>query len=163
MLDFGPLDAIFGERIPVARPAMWRMDVDPSEHTRDEIELAIRARDIARDQIGVFIAKEYPRFLFRVDYMIEGGIIKISLPELMPASYGYVIKISEFNSDPGMKCIRRACGELLERHNAPRIFREAMWREVRERYRKQAQGIFNYEMDRMTGRVKRVIPDELRH
>lgn len=135
-------------------------DYDPT----DRPEVIARAKfdaEYAKHRIGVHVEDKFHGYIFKIGYDSANGIIRISLPDLMPASYGYTVMIAEFDSDPSLKCITRACGELLERHHLPQRYRADLWREAQQKYAMQARGVFEYEYDRHRNRFVKVLPAEL--
>lgn len=157
MMDYARVFSLSGQ----SRPAISRIDADPREHTAAEIAMARRDEQTAM-RVGAHITSHYPNVLFRVAVDSPNGIIRLFHP-LLPAKWGYTVHLREFNSDPSMRCITRACGELLERFNIPRgAYRRELWQEARERHWRTAAGIFPRVYDPSTKRMKTVIPDELR-
>lgn len=136
-------------------------DYDPTDHP-DEIRQAFSDAEYAKHRIGVHVAGLHRGYIFRVVYDSRNGVILISLPDLMPASRFYIVKIAEFDSDPSLKCITRACGELLERHHLARgRFNADEWHQAQAKYARQARGIFDWEYDRVRNRFIKKIPEEL--
>lgn len=75
-----------------------------------------RMMEIAR-QVGEAINRFYPNHYFYV--RVEKGCVLISNPTLT-GNYRQVIHLKTLASDPGMACVKRAAGEILERFNVPR-------------------------------------------
>lgn len=57
---------------------------------------------------------------FMAEVSHRQGLVTISIPTLMGNGACYAVHIKSLHSDPGMKAIRNACGELLERFRLPR-------------------------------------------
>lgn len=80
-----------------------------------------QAADIAlTKQIAAVIEFHYPGHPWFVNVSHEDGIVQISLPALMGPRWKHVVHIWRLKSDPGMRSIVRACGEILERFGLPR-------------------------------------------
>jgi hypothetical protein len=133
---------------------------DASEHTPDEADRA--ARDmVAAKRIGEVLEKHYPGHYMRVEVDSEGGIARVIHP-LLPPSWCYVIHLADLKSDPGMRTVMRAGGELLERFNIPRTrYNRDRYREASTKHAKLARGIYDLEFNIDTGKVRRHIPDAL--
>lgn len=71
-------------------------------------------------QIAETLERHYPAHPWQVAVSHAQGVAMIKLPILMSATQQYVLHISSLKSDPGLKSVVRAGGELLERHNIPR-------------------------------------------
>lgn len=67
-------------------------------------------------QIGEKLNKHYPGHLWavKVDSERSGGIVTIQ-NFAVSFKYGYVLKLSRVQSDPDLKCVLLAGGEILER------------------------------------------------
>jgi hypothetical protein len=145
--------------VPIGTP-LWRADTS-SDNTLEEQQQAVRDITIAK-RIGEHLDSHYPSHKFRVDVDSPQGIAKISHP-LLPKRWFYVIKLSELFMDPGLKCVMRAGGELLDRFNMPRgRFNRDLWREASTvTYANLKHGIFELEYNAKTGQVRKVIPDAL--
>lgn len=136
----------------------WHADTE--DKTADEQRRALGDVELAK-KIGAFIESVYSGHWPKVLVDSEGGIIVLQ-HLLLPPRMGYIIGLSEFNSDPGMKCILRGWGEILERFNMPRgrISRE-QFRQARNDYRDISNGNYRIELNMATGRLKTVIPTEV--
>lgn len=78
--------------------------------------------DAANEQltkaIGRKLAATYPGHPFGVMAEIEHGIVKIALQGF--TQWPYVLHIDTIKGDPGLNCVVRAGGEILERLKMPR-------------------------------------------
>lgn len=89
--------------------------IEPVEgHKLADLELATRA-------VGL-LAEHYPGYRWRVWLHDDeqGGVMNVFNMDMCAAlfsnrMYGYVLKLSRVYSDPGLKCVIRAGGEILER------------------------------------------------
>ncbi len=140
--------------------SLWRTDVGPnstaSERNRAAWDLSLAKR------IGEHLEKKYPLHHFETYVDGAGGIAQIKLP-ILPAGWGMVVKLSELNGDPGMRCIDNAAGELLERLNLPRgrLDRDR-WREASTvTHRRLKHGLFDLQVNLKTGVARTVLPPEL--
>ncbi len=70
--------------------------------------------------ISEVVERHYPGHPWFIKVMHAQGVVLISIPLFMGATNQYVVKIHDLKSDPGMRCVIRACGEILERYNIPR-------------------------------------------
>lgn len=76
--------------------------------------------------IARHIEAHYPGHAWKVGVSHREGIVRISIPLFMGSVNFYVIKISDLKTDPGLKGVTRACGEILERCGIARSgFRES--------------------------------------
>jgi hypothetical protein len=70
------------------------------------------------------LERHYPGHRWRVNADHAQGIVTVQLQYLDAvrrwANYGYLLKIANLKSDPGMKAVVRAGGELLERYGLSR-------------------------------------------
>ena len=62
----------------------------------------------------------YPGHLWGVGFDEDGGVVNIVCetvqhPLMTNAQYAYTLHISRFATDPDLKCVMRAGGEILER------------------------------------------------
>lgn len=139
---------------------IWHADTSPEQTAQ---ERARELNDVAlAKKIGEHIERHYPGHWPRIEVNSEGGVIRLFIPHLLPANWGYTIKLSEFNSDPSMKCVTRGFGELLERFHQPRgrISRDER-RQAAKDYASISRGVFPIELNMKTGRVRKVLPAEL--
>lgn len=99
------------------------------ENNSDEgIEDPVAKADLAlARRIGEVLQFHYPGHAFMVQVMHGQGIATINIPILM-GQWQHVIKLYDLKSDPGMKSVVRAAGEILERYKMPRQgFSMAEW------------------------------------
>lgn len=79
------------------------------------------AADLAiTKKIGAKLEQHYPCQPWLVEVDSAQGVAFISLPIIMRRNQRYCLHLSTIGSDPGLRCVVRAGGELLERHNVPR-------------------------------------------
>lgn len=86
-------------------------------------------------QIAVKLNQHYPGYMWGVDAVHKTGIVQI---QLMGANmkYGMELHISDINSDPGLRGIVIAGGEILERNGLTRgKFNEDKWRSAPRDFR----------------------------
>ena len=88
---------------------MW-IDDSPAQYQR-EIDLAKRVADV--------LHSHYPKHLWGVNADLRGGIIQI-LNMRLSGRWGFVLKVTDVESDPTMKTVVRSGGELLERYQMSR-------------------------------------------
>lgn len=82
-------------------------------------DLAVRDLFVT-NRIAEAIESWYPGHFWAVKVSHASGVVLISIPALMGMSNQYVIWLRDLKSDPGLKCVMRACGEILERFKMPR-------------------------------------------
>ncbi len=70
-------------------------------------------------RVGEHLEIHYPGHPWRVECPVGQGIVRIQLPIFM-RRYWMVIKLHELDTDPGLRSITRAGGEILERYQLPR-------------------------------------------
>ena len=76
--------------------------------------------------VGLKLTQTYPGHPFGVVAEVEHGIVKICLQGF--TQWPYVLKIDTLKSDPALKSVVKAGGELLERLRMPRTgFSMADW------------------------------------
>lgn len=81
-------------------------------------------------QIGEVLEKHYPGYMWAVHANTEGGVADIHNLALH-GLWGFRLKLSKVMSDPSLKCVVDAGGELLERYNMKRgKFNEDHWRDA---------------------------------
>lgn len=79
------------------------------------------ARDLAlTKRIAETLERHYPSHPWMVEVNHAQGVAFISLPIIMRNNQKYVLHTDKFLSDPGLRSVIRAGGEILERHNVPR-------------------------------------------
>jgi hypothetical protein len=71
-------------------------------------------------QIAEILERHYPSHPWMVEVSHAQGVAFISLPIIMRRNQRFVLHIDRLKSDPGLRSVVRAGGELLERHNVPR-------------------------------------------
>ena len=72
------------------------------------------------------LIEHYPHHDWAVflDSEKTGGIVKIQNYDVTGTVYGYVLHLADLFSDPDLKCVVRAGGEMLERANVRRGWKE---------------------------------------
>ena len=85
----------------------------------DDLALAKRITDK--------LEKEYPGYLWGVLFNEEGGVVQIvnesvQHPLRTNELYAFTLYLKRFDTDPDMKCVVRAGGEILERARLDRRF-----------------------------------------
>lgn len=66
------------------------------------------------------LERHYPGHPWLIEASHKQGVVMISIPIFMGWKRKYVIHISALKSDPGMRHVVRAGGEILERFKMPR-------------------------------------------
>ena len=85
------------------------------------------ANDEMQKHIGTALARFYPGHPWAVMSEIEHGIVKIAIQGFV--QWPFILHVATLKSDPGLKSVLRAGGELLERLKMPRHgFSVADWR-----------------------------------
>lgn len=141
------------------RPAWSKIWWDGDE-TEEEKRIA-RLQNKYAAELATVINREYPGCLFIVEPNFKGGIVRIRHP-LLPAKWGYTLFLRQLYSDPSLKCVVDACGELLERFNLPRgRYRRDVWSEARQKHWRTAAGIMPRKVDPKTGKSTAYLPPEL--
>lgn len=69
--------------------------------------------------VGGMLNSHYPGHAWYVEVNHKQGVVMINIPVLM-GQQRYVVKLHTLKSDPGMRSIVRAGGEILERYRMPR-------------------------------------------
>lgn len=71
-------------------------------------------------RIAETLERHYPSHPWMVEVSHGQGVAYISLPIVMRRNQKYVLHTNTLASDPGLRAVVRAGGEVLERHNVPR-------------------------------------------
>lgn len=71
-------------------------------------------------RIGEIVERHYFGQPFSVKVSHEQGVVQIQIPILMGAENWWCVHIDDLANDPDMRCVVKACGEILERYNIPR-------------------------------------------
>lgn len=79
-----------------------------------QADVALTAR------IAAVLERHYPSHPWMVEVSHAKGCAFLSLPIVMKRNMKYVLHIDALKSDPTLKAVMRAAGEILERHNIPR-------------------------------------------
>jgi len=88
----------------------WR-EVEEDRRAQHDVDMA-RA-------IGDKLTEHYPGHPWFVEVDSIGGLVHISIPVLMH-NWRFNLKLRELASDPGLKLVVKAGGEILERWQVPR-------------------------------------------
>jgi hypothetical protein len=83
-----------------------------NEHAAADMRIA--------EAIGETLFSHYPGHVWQVHVDSKQGVAFIKLAVLMRGGWKYILKLRDLNSDPGLRCVIRAGGEILERFNIPR-------------------------------------------
>lgn len=95
-----------------------RVRYDPSGTEGDDPHAA---RDLAlTKRIAQVLERHYPSHPWMVEVSHAQGVAFISLPIIMRRNQRFVLHTDRLASDPTLRSVVRAGGELLERHNVPR-------------------------------------------
>ncbi len=83
-------------------------------------EVETEAEDLKMSaEVGEKLHKHYPGWAWAVHANTTGGVVDIWNPAL-DMKYGFRLHISDINSDPLLKCVIKAGGEMLERFKMAR-------------------------------------------
>lgn len=88
------------------------LDVENDQHVAADLALTKRIADV--------LERHYPSHPWMVEVSHAKGCAFVSLPIIMKRNQKYVLHINALKSDPGLRSVMRAAGEILERHNVPR-------------------------------------------
>lgn len=79
------------------------------------------ARDLAlTKRIAAVLEAHYPSHPWMIEVSHAQGVAMISLPIIMRMNQKFVLHTDRLTSDPSLRAVVRAGGEILERHNVPR-------------------------------------------
>jgi hypothetical protein len=70
--------------------------------------------------VAEVVLRHYPGHAWAIDVPPGQGVVNISIPLFMGYINKWNIPVSMLKSDPGMRLVVRACGEILERYKIPR-------------------------------------------
>lgn len=87
-------------------------DGGPDKHAASDLAITRR--------IAMKLDQHYPCHPWMVRVDGAQGVAMISLPIIMQRNQSYVLHLSTIAADPGLRCVVRAGGEILERYNVPR-------------------------------------------
>jgi len=71
-------------------------------------------------KLAAKLEQHYPCHPWLVEADSAQGVAFISLPIIMKRNQRYCLHLSTIAMDPGLRCVVRAGGEILERYNVPR-------------------------------------------
>ena len=86
----------------------------------DEIDPYIGADLALTKAIADKLQAHYPAHPWMVKVTHAQGVAMIKLPLVMKRHQEFVLHIDKLKSDPGLRAVVRAGGEILERYNMPR-------------------------------------------
>ncbi len=89
-----------------------RPDGEQDPHAGHDLALTKR--------IAEMLERHYPSHPWMVEVSHAQGVAFISLPIIMRRNQRFVLHTDRLKSDPGLRAVIRAGGEILERHNVPR-------------------------------------------
>lgn len=72
-------------------------------------------------RIASVLELHYPSHPWQVEVSHAKGCVFISLPAVMKRNEKFVLHTSALKTDPGLRSVMRAAGEILERYNMPRM------------------------------------------
>lgn len=79
-----------------------------------------RAADILLTRrVAAVVQRDFPGHAWLIEVSHKQGVVMISIPLFM-GRHKWVIHIASLKTDPMMKTVMRACGEILERYRIPR-------------------------------------------
>lgn len=80
----------------------------------------IRANDrVLAKNMADTLHKAYPNHLWAVSVDSHGGVASVRNMRLS-GNWGFMLKLNDVYQDPGLKCVLRAGGEILERYRLSR-------------------------------------------
>ena len=93
-----------------------------TNHTMDVESDPFLAADLAlTKRIAALMEFHYPGHPWQVEVSHAKGCVFISLPVVMKRNEKYVLHTAALRTDPGLRSVMRAAGEILERYNMPRM------------------------------------------
>lgn len=108
------LPAIHSKRHGFTRQTVEHEHMDEGPDPKAAADLALTAR------VAAVLETHYSGHPWRVMVDHKQGVVLISLPLVMPKNRHYVLHIEALKTDPALRAVMRAGGELLERYNVPR-------------------------------------------
>jgi len=87
---------------------------------RSEIDPHLQADITMTKRIAVCLEQHYPSHPWMVKVSHAQGIAQISLPILMPKNTYFVLHLHKLYSDPCLRAVMRAGGDILERYDCSR-------------------------------------------
>jgi hypothetical protein len=139
------------------------MPLGISRWHKDHAPNATRDVMLARS-LGAHLDRHYRGHYFRVEVNSEQGIARVTLPELLPETFGYVIRLADLFSDPAWRVVTRAGGDLLEAFDIRRGARDSdvmrMVKEERGHVRHARTGKLA-QVNVETGELRYAVPQEL--
>lgn len=99
-------------RLLIQTKTQHSADGSGKQHEKHDQQLA--------ERIGLVLHNHYRGHFWKVHVDSAQGVAMIKLAVLMGDTEWFIIKLRDLFSDPDMKCVMRAGGNLLERHKMPR-------------------------------------------
>ena len=99
---------------------LLRLDYDPPNilpNRKDEMKDADR-RIVQR--VAACLELHHPGHFFKVRVDHAQRLLQMNLPPLLSEPHWYTIPLTVVYCDPGLRCVVRAAGEILERYRMPR-------------------------------------------
>ena len=91
------------------------------------------------DRITEVLERHYPGNFWQIEVDHGKGVAKIRIPVLMAADYWGIIHLRTIFSDPGLRCVVRTGGNLLERYEVPRgMFDLGAWLTAKAKHGRNA-------------------------
>lgn len=109
-----------------------------NEAIQDTVRKITLNDDMLTRQIGFTLTKHYPGHVWAVNVNSQGGVVDLKAYNIS-THYGYRLLYTDVSSDPDLKCIVRAGGELLERAHMIRGGRNEQKLEILEGVKKGHQ------------------------
>lgn len=72
-------------------------------------------------RIAAILEFHYPAHPWQVEVSHAKGCVFMSLPAVMKRNEKFVLHTEALKTDPGLRSVMRAAGEILERYNMPRM------------------------------------------
>lgn len=108
--------AVHGQRRGFTRQTITHdplgSDGEPDPHLARDLALTKRIADK--------LEAHYPGHPWMVQVSHLQGVAYIKIPILMKRNEAWVLHIDKILMDPGLRCVMRAGGAILEKHNVPR-------------------------------------------
>lgn len=100
---------------------VFKMGAGPTSPSLARQQEAMKAADMRMvKRIAAVLEFHHPGHFFRVTVDHDQRLVRIELPPLLESPWSYNIPISVLYADPGLRTIKRAAGEILERFQLPR-------------------------------------------
>lgn len=86
----------------------------------DDVDPCLAADLALTKRIAEKLEQHYPAHPWMVTVTHAQGVAMIKLPLVMKRNQAFVLHIDRLGSDPGLRAVVRAGGEILERYHMPR-------------------------------------------